>query len=124
MGAGGRLVPLGARRTSSISASSPMGVTPQAPQYRTPSWRMATAREHRRARVVFGVVRDIANNNSQDPRAGKFCEIVKRALRSHCFYGLGSILGTQNADADGKREACSKFARDRDLAACVDGATT
>ena len=73
---------------------------------------------------IFGAVRDIANNNSQDPRAGQLCEIVKRSLRSHCFYGLGSILGTQNADADGKREACSKFARGRDLAACVDGATT
>ena len=65
-----------------------------------------------------------SRTHSQDPRAGEFCEIVKRAHRSHCFYGLGTILGTQNADPAAKREACSKFARGRDLAACVDGATT
>ncbi len=69
-------------------------------------------------------IRDIANNNSQDPRAGQFCEIVKRAYRSHCFYGLGTILGTQNADPDAKREACSKFARGKDLADCVGGAAS
>ena len=73
---------------------------------------------------IFGAVRDIANNNSQDPRAGQFCEIVKRAHRSHCFYGLGTILGTQNADPDAKREACSKFARGSDLADCVGGAAS
>ena len=71
---------------------------------------------------VFGAVRDIANNNSRDPRAGHFCEIVKPGLRSHCFYGLGTILGTQNADPAAKREACAKFARGRDLADCVSGA--
>ena len=73
---------------------------------------------------IFGAARDIMNNNSQDVRGGQFCSIVKRAHRSYCFFGLGTILGTQNADPAGKREACSKFARGRDLADCIDGATT
>jgi hypothetical protein len=68
---------------------------------------------------IFGAVRDIMNNNSQDLGAGKFCTIVKRAYRSYCFFGIGTILGTQHGDPAEKREACARFARGRDLADCV-----
>ena len=68
---------------------------------------------------IFGAVRDIMNNNSQDLGAGKFCRIVERAYRSYCFYGIGTILGTQHGDPAAKREACAKFAHGRDLADCV-----
>jgi mono/diheme cytochrome c family protein len=71
---------------------------------------------------IFGAARDIMNNNSQDPRGAKFCTIVKRQFRSHCFWALGTILGTQNADAPSRRAACARFARGRDLQDCVDGA--
>jgi mono/diheme cytochrome c family protein len=71
---------------------------------------------------IFGAARDIMNNNSRDPRGGKFCRIVKAKFRSYCFYGLGTIIGTQRADEAGKREACGLLARGRDLADCLRGA--
>lgn len=70
---------------------------------------------------TFGAVRDIMNNDSNDPRGKKLCEIVDRAYRSYCFYGIGTILGTQHADEASKRAACSKFARGRDLTDCMRG---
>jgi mono/diheme cytochrome c family protein len=73
---------------------------------------------------IFGAVRDIMNNDSSDPRGKRFCEIVERRFRSYCFFGIGTILGTQHADEVSKRAACSKFARGRDLEDCVRGATS
>jgi mono/diheme cytochrome c family protein len=70
---------------------------------------------------IFGAVRDIINNNSSDPRGKRFCEIVERAYRSYCFYGIGTILGTQHTDQPSRRDACAKFARGRDLADCLRG---
>jgi mono/diheme cytochrome c family protein len=72
---------------------------------------------------IFGVARDIMNNNSSDPRGKRFCEVVERRFRSHCFWGLGTILGTQNADQQSRRAACARFQlRGRDLQDCIDGA--
>jgi mono/diheme cytochrome c family protein len=73
---------------------------------------------------IFGAVRDIMNNSSSDPRAKRLCEIVKRTFRSYCFFGIGTILGTQHPDEASKRTACSKFARGGDLEECVRGAVS
>ena len=71
---------------------------------------------------VFGAARDIMNNNSQDPRGKRFCEVVRGQFRDYCFWGLGTILGTQYADQAGRRAACARFKlRPRDLQQCVDG---
>ncbi|MEK6274387.1 MAG: c-type cytochrome [Actinomycetota bacterium] len=71
---------------------------------------------------VYGAVRDILNNNSQDFGAKTLCEAVQQRFRSRCYFGIGSILGTQHADIPGKRAACEQFAKGRDLQDCLDGA--
>jgi cytochrome c553 len=71
---------------------------------------------------IFGAIRDVMNNNNQDPNGKVFCETVKAKFRAYCFFGLGSILGTQHADAEGKRAACEQFAKGEDLDQCVTGA--
>jgi mono/diheme cytochrome c family protein len=71
---------------------------------------------------IYGAVRDVMNNNSQDPNGKAFCEVVKPEFRGYCFYGLGTILGTQHADVEGKRQACEQWAKGEDLVQCLDGA--
>ena len=46
---------------------------------------------------IYGAVRDVMNNNAEDPNGQAFCEVVKPQFRGYCFYGLGTILGTQHA---------------------------
>ena len=71
---------------------------------------------------LYGAARDILNNNSRDFGAKKLCETVQKRFRSRCFFGIGSILGTQHADVPGKTAACEEFAKGRDLQDCLDGA--
>jgi mono/diheme cytochrome c family protein len=71
---------------------------------------------------IFGAVRDVINNNAQDLSAKAFCETVKSQFRDYCFFGIGSILGTQHADAAGKQAACEQFAQGEDLRQCLMGA--
>ena len=71
---------------------------------------------------LYGAVRDILNNDAKDMGAKTLCETVKRRFRSRCFFGIGSILGTQHADAAGKQAACKEFAKGRDYADCLSGA--
>jgi hypothetical protein len=71
---------------------------------------------------LYGAVRDILNNNSRDFGAKTLCEAVQQRFRSRCYFGVGSILGTQHADIPGKRAACEEFAKGRDLKDCLDDA--
>jgi cytochrome c553 len=71
---------------------------------------------------LYGAVRDVLNNNSRDLGAKTLCENVAKRFRSRCFFGLGTILGTQHADLAGKQAACAEFAKGRDLTDCVSGA--
>jgi mono/diheme cytochrome c family protein len=71
---------------------------------------------------IYGAVRDVMNNNAQDPNGKAFCEVVKPQFRGYCFYGLGTILGTQHADIEGKRAACEQWAKGEDFVQCLDGA--
>ena len=71
---------------------------------------------------IFGAIRDVMNNNAEDPNGQAFCELVKAQFRGYCFYGLGTILGTQHADSEGKQAACEQWAKDEDLVQCLDGA--
>jgi mono/diheme cytochrome c family protein len=73
---------------------------------------------------IYGAARDVINNNARDLEASKLCKIVKAKFRSRCFFGIGTILGTQQADEAGRREACSMFATGRDLADCMEGANS
>jgi len=71
---------------------------------------------------IYGAVRDVMNNNAEDPNGKAFCEAVKAEFRGYCYYGLGTILGTQHADSEGKRQACEQWAKGEDLTQCLDGA--
>ena len=71
---------------------------------------------------IYGAIRDVMNNNTQDPQGKAFCEIVDAKFRAYCFFGMGTILGTQHADAEGKRSACEQWAKGEDLNQCLAGA--
>jgi hypothetical protein len=71
---------------------------------------------------MYGAIRDVMNNNPQDPNGKAYCETVKAKLRSYCFFGMGTILGTQHADSAGKHDACAQFAKGEDLNQCLVGA--
>ena len=59
---------------------------------------------------LFGAVRDILNNEPGDPRAKQLCDGVAPADRSYCFYGIGSMVGTQYAAPAERKSACRTFA--------------
>jgi cytochrome c553 len=71
---------------------------------------------------IYGASRDVINNDAQDPKGAEFCKIVDAKFRDYCFYGIGTILGTQHADSEGKRQACEQFAKGEDLTQCLSGA--
>ncbi len=72
---------------------------------------------------IYGAIRDVMNNNPQDPQGEAFCKVVKAKFRAYCFFGMGTILGTQQADPASKRAACEQWAKaEDDLAQCLAGA--
>jgi len=71
---------------------------------------------------IYGAIRDVMNNNPQDPQGKAFCEIVDAKFRGYCFFGMGTILGTQQSDPADKRAACEQWAKGDDLNQCLSGA--
>jgi hypothetical protein len=71
---------------------------------------------------IYGAIRDVMNNNPQDPQGEAFCKVVQLKFRNYCFFGMGTILGTQNADSASKNAACSQWAQGDDLRQCLTGA--
>ena len=72
---------------------------------------------------IYGAIRDVMNNNPQDPQGEAFCNVVKTEFRAYCYFGMGTILGTQQADPAAKRAACEQWAKEEaDLSQCLSGA--
>jgi mono/diheme cytochrome c family protein len=71
---------------------------------------------------VFGAIRDVMNNNPQDPQGEAFCKVVDAKYRDYCFFGMGTILGTQQNTPEAKQQACAQWAKGDDLAQCLSGA--
>ena len=71
---------------------------------------------------IYGAIRDVMNNNPQDPNGKAFCEIVSPGFRPYCFFGMGTILGTQQNTPETKRQACEQWAKSEDLTQCLMGA--
>jgi hypothetical protein len=71
---------------------------------------------------IYGAIRDVMNNNSEDPNGKAFCEVVQAKFRNYCFWGMGTIIGTQHSDSAGKQQACEEFAKGEDLNQCLSGA--
>jgi hypothetical protein len=73
------------------------------------------------ADCVYGAARDRVSNDAGAERAAEFCGGAP--ARDRCFEGIGTILATLAADANGTREACHEAApAARDRAACLRGA--
>jgi cytochrome c553 len=71
---------------------------------------------------IYGAIRDVMNNNPQDPNGQAFCEIVSPGFRPYCYFGMGTILGTQQNTPETRRQACEQWARGADLTECLKGA--
>jgi cytochrome c553 len=71
---------------------------------------------------IFGAVRDILNTDPEDLDAARLCELARPADRSHCAYGIGSIVAVKHTDPEAKRADCRRFLRGRYLADCLRGA--
>ncbi|HMJ00599.1 MAG TPA: cytochrome c [Gaiellaceae bacterium] len=71
---------------------------------------------------IYGAIRDVMNNNPQDPQGEAFCKLVNPKFRAYCFFGMGTILGTQQPDSASKNQACSQWAQGEDLRQCLTGA--
>ncbi|HEU5065868.1 MAG TPA: cytochrome c [Gaiellaceae bacterium] len=71
---------------------------------------------------IYGAIRDVMNNNPQDPNGKAFCESVSPGFRPYCFFGMGTILGTQQSTPEAKRQACEQWAKGGDLTECLKGA--
>jgi hypothetical protein len=71
---------------------------------------------------LYGAVRDILNNQPGDLRAKTLCDAVPAADRPYCFYGIGTMIGTQYGTPAARTTACRSFAASRMLAECVRGA--
>jgi mono/diheme cytochrome c family protein len=72
---------------------------------------------------LYGAVRDILNNQPGDPRAKQLCDAVAARDRSECFFGIGTMIGTQYATPAARAAACRSFAAGATLDECVRGAT-
>jgi hypothetical protein len=77
-----------------------------------------------RNECIFGAVRDILNNLPGDPRAKQLCDTVAPADRSYCFFGIGSMVGSQYGTVEARETACRSFGTGKDLADCVEGAAS
>jgi hypothetical protein len=73
---------------------------------------------------IFGAVRDILNNQPGDPRAKELCNTVPAADRSYCFFGIGTMIGTQYGTPGDRESACRSVADGAVLDQCVKGAVS
>jgi hypothetical protein len=88
------------------------GHTRQTPSKIIPLCRIAGAHERE---CVYAAARDMTANYGNGVRAATLCERVREGLRERCFYGIGTILETQEQGA-----SCRRLTK-RYAAACLSG---
>jgi hypothetical protein len=71
-----------------------------------------------RSECIYGGVRDIVSNDAGATRAGRFCMLVAKNLRTRCFNGAGTILADISGSAEAHRKACQAITR-KYLQACL-----
>jgi hypothetical protein len=71
---------------------------------------------------IYGVVRDMTSYFAGVHQAAAFCRLVGSAYKAYCYQGIGTIVGTLQADTAGRQAACSAAAPGRFLDACLRGA--
>jgi hypothetical protein len=55
---------------------------------------------------IYGAARDMTSNYANGQRASQLCGRAPSAVRGHCFFGIGTILGGLHATSQGRRSAC------------------
>ena len=88
------------------------GSTRQTPSKIVPICRIAGEHE---GKCVYAAARDMTANYGNGQRASTLCQRARAALRERCFYGIGTILETQEQGA-----TCRRLSR-RYAAACLRG---
>jgi hypothetical protein len=71
---------------------------------------------------IYGAVRDMTSHFSDGTRAAGLCRSLQVDLRSICFNGVGTILGTISTDTAGRRRRCAAIKPGTYLADCLRGA--
>ena len=69
---------------------------------------------------LYGVVREIVNSDAAPERGGRFCEQLRKAYRSRCFSGVGSVMSAIET-GDTLRATCRRIAG-RNARSCYEGA--
>ena len=59
----------------------------------------------------YGAARDMTSNYANGRRAAELCALAPAPMRSRCFHGIGTILGTIHPDSAGRRAACGELSR-------------
>ena len=72
---------------------------------------------------LYGAVRDILNNEPGDPRAKQLCQSVSVGDQWYCYFGIGTMIGTQYSTDATRAAACRTFASGTMLAECNKGST-
>jgi hypothetical protein len=70
---------------------------------------------------VYGAARDMTSNYAGGEEAAGLCTSVGRAIRSYCFHGIGTIIGTLHPALPARRAACRALTTDY-RAVCIRGA--
>jgi len=71
---------------------------------------------------VYGAVRDMTSNYAGGRQASVLCRQVEAGLKSYCYQGIGTILGTLEPDTPGRQAACAAVTPAPFLQACLRGA--
>ncbi len=71
---------------------------------------------------IYGAARDMTSNYSSGAKTAVLCRSVAAGLRSICFEGIGTILGTLHTDEPGRRAACRQISPSAYLGDCLRGA--
>ena len=71
---------------------------------------------------IYGAVRDMTSYFAGVRRPAAFCRQVGSAYRAYCYQGIGTIVGTLEAETSGRKAACKAAAPSRFLDACLRGA--
>jgi mono/diheme cytochrome c family protein len=70
---------------------------------------------------VFGAARDMTSNYAGGKQAAGLCTTVGRAIRTYCFRGIGTIIGTLHPALPARRAACRALTSEYSTA-CIRGA--
>ncbi len=72
----------------------------------------------------YGAARDMTSNYANGRRASVLCGRAPPPVRSRCFYGIGTVLGTLVSEPGARRADCADIAPPDFRASCLSGTGT